>query len=196
MFQQWAEHPDGALYMYREFFATGLTVDQHAAEILEHVTEPADPAHVERIMQAMRDPTDTRHRAPAAHELRGAWTEPPPRAILADHDAEDRATFERHFGRSTTPANKKVLAGIQAVQKRIKERRVFLFKDAVVRRDPELVKAGRPSCTAEEFASYVWADTPDKPKEQPVKDMDDGVDCVRYMVAKKDLGGRPNVRWM
>jgi phage terminase large subunit len=59
-----------------------------------------------------------------------------------------------------------------------------------------LVKAGRPTCTAEEFTSYVWADTPEHPKEQPVKDGDDGMDAGRYMVAKRDLGGRPNIRFM
>ena len=33
-------------------------------------------------------------------------------------------------------------------------------------------------------------------KEEPVKEMDDGMDATRYMVAKVDLGSRPNVRWM
>jgi PBSX family phage terminase large subunit len=183
--QHWAEDPEGILYLYREFFMTGLTVDQHAAEILEYVTEE-NPDWKPDPGSKVPEP---------AHMRRGKWTEPMPWAIICDHDAEDRATFARQIGHGTTKANKKVLAGIQATQKRIRERTVFIFKGCRVRRDPELVKAGKPTCTAEEFASYVWADTPEKPKEQPVKEGDDGMDCVRYMVAKKDLGGRPNVRW-
>lgn len=184
--QNWAEHPDGPLYLYREFFQTGLTVDLFVAEILERVTEE-NPDFKPDPAARLPEP---------AHMRRGAWIEPPPSAIICDHDAEDRATFERQIGRSTTKADKRVLAGIQAVQKRIRERRIFLFENCVVRRDPELVKAGKPACTAEEFASYVWDDTPEKPQEQPHKDQDDGMDGVRYMVAKRDLGGEPNIRWM
>jgi phage terminase large subunit len=33
-------------------------------------------------------------------------------------------------------------------------------------------------------------------KEEPVKQDDHGMDALRYMVAQRDLGGRPNVRWL
>ena len=44
--------------------------------------------------------------------------EPAPRAVICDHDAEDRATLERHLGYSTIAAMKDVLPGIEAVQAR------------------------------------------------------------------------------
>ncbi len=46
--------------------------------------------------------------------------EPRPSAIICDHDAEDRATFERHTGYDTVPAYKPITMGIQAVQKRLR----------------------------------------------------------------------------
>jgi phage terminase large subunit len=67
-----------------------------------------------------------------------------------------------------------------------------LLRDALVQRDEELVDAQRPVCTAEEFGGYVWVPG----KEQPVKVDDHGMDCVRYLVAQLDAGGRPRVRWM
>lgn len=51
-----------------------------------------------------------------------------------------------------------------------------------------------PVCTAEEFGGYVWMDS--KTKEEPVKEQDDGMDAMRYVVAERDLGVRPRVRWM
>ena len=165
--QCWAEDGDGRLFLYRELYHTGKTVDEHAKDVLRIV-------------------------AP-----RGEWTEPSPMAIVTDHDAEGRATLEKALGRSTVPAHKKVTEGIQAVQRRLRDRRLFIMRGCRVRRDPELADAGKPTCTEEEIPGYVWADTPSgQPKEQPVKDNDDGCDAMRYMVAKRDLGGRPNVRFM
>ena len=41
----------------------------------------------------------------------------------------------------------------------------------------------------------MWAIKPGgELKEEPVKEMDDGMDAMRYMVAERDLGGRPSVR--
>jgi len=120
--------------------------------------------------------------------------EPRPREVICDWDAEGRATLENALGIGTVKADKRVLEGIDAVQTRFRDRRVLIFKDARVYRDPELVEAHRPTCTAEELPGYVWADF--KTREQPVKEQDDGCDALRYMVAQRDLGGRPRVRWM
>ncbi len=46
--------------------------------------------------------------------------EPPPRAIVCDHDAEGRATLERYLRRATTPAVKRVMEGLQAVDSRLR----------------------------------------------------------------------------
>jgi phage terminase large subunit len=166
--QHWAEDHDGRLWLYREFYRTGRTVDQHAEEVL-NVVAPVD-ASGERV-----------------------WLEPVPRAVVTDHDAEDRATLERALGRSTTAANKKVSPGLQAVQRRLRDRRLFIMRDCRVFRDESLADGGRPTCTAEEFPGYVWADH--ATKEQPRKEDDDGLDALRYVVAQRDLGGRPNLRW-
>ena len=73
-----------------------------------------------------------------------------PRAVICDHDAEDRATLERHLGMGTSPAKKTVSDGIQAVQSRLKAKadgkpRLFVLQDAVVKRDPKLVEAHHPA---------------------------------------------------
>ncbi len=161
--QCWAEDPDGRLYLYRELFRTQKTVDQHAQKILSLVLNN-----------------------------RGAWTEPRPRAIICDHDAEGRAVLERELGQGTEPAHKAVLEGIEAVQKRLRIQKdgrplLYILRDARQAEDPELRDSGRPTCTIDEFPSYVWAT---KQKEQTQKDNDDGMDAMRYMCAHKDFGIR------
>src|SRR5690606_26830771 len=86
---------------------------------------------------------------------RGQWTEPRPQAVICDHDAEDRATLQRHLGMGTIAADKRVSVGIQAVQRRLRTEgdgrpRLMILRDALVERDPELAEARKPTCTAEE----------------------------------------------
>lgn len=139
--------------------------------------------------------------------------EKPPYALVCDHDAEDRATLERHLGRPTRPANKTVSEGIQAMAARFRldgrgRPRIMFMRDAVVhgqttpedpdrapvwKHDPELVTMKRPACTADELPGYVWND---KKAEQPVKEMDDGCDAGRYAVAQIDLQPRSRIRIM
>lgn len=172
--QCWAEDGDGRLYLYRELYRTRRLVEDHAKDILRLV-------------------------APG-----GTWREPRPRAVICDHDAEDRATLERHLGMSTAAARKTVSDGIQAVQARLRPAgdghpRLFVFRDALAQRDSELEDAKRPACTAEEVPGYVWAVKPGNVeglKEEPVKENDHGADALRYLVAERDLGGRPRVRFM
>lgn len=165
--QWWAVDPDGRMYLYREIYRTHRTVDQHAADILAAVTD--------------RD---------------GRWVEPRPAAIVCDHDAEGRAVLERELGMATTAAKKTVLDGIQAVQARLRAAgdgrpRLFLVRDAVVRRDEALVDAKKPVCTADEVTGYVWDTGRGKDaREQPLKVDDHGCDAMRYAVTYVDLLGR------
>jgi PBSX family phage terminase large subunit len=133
------------------------------------------------------------------------------RAIVCDHDAEDRATLERHLtcrcdGRlelpvtcGTTPAKKDVSPGLQAVAQRLKAAgdgrpRLRLVRDGLIARDPHLDERKLPCSTEEEIEGYVW-DTavpklnPDGSarKEEPLKLNDHGCDAMRYMVAYFDL---------
>jgi len=171
--QWWTEDPDGRLYMYREIYMTRRIVEDHAKQIL-------------RLMK-------TQH-----------GQEPEPSAIICDHDAEDRATLERHLGMSTTAAHKDVKPGIEAVQARLRpagdgKPRLFICRDALVERDPALDDAKKPCCTADEIVEYVWdpSSSPSlqgQPKEAPLKRNDHGCDCMRYLVAQRDLMGVPRFR--
>lgn len=171
--QWWAEDPDGRLFLYRELYQTRQTTDQHARTMLKAVTT--------------RD---------------GRWREPRPRGIICDHDAEGRAVLERELGMGTSAATKTVTDGLQAVQQRLRPAgdgrpRLFLMRDSLLARDPELVETSKPTSSFEEIVGYIWADTPGKPpKEEPRKEDDHGMDAMRYIVAERDLGVRPRVRWM
>lgn len=186
----WAEDHDGRLFMFREHYMTGRLVEDHAADILATCTR-LDP--------------DYRHpegRPRYAYHGR-VWTEPRPRMVICDHDAEDRATLERHLGMSTVPAWKTVKDGIEAVKARLRDAgdgraRLFAFEDCLVERDVALVEAKRPASVLEEVGGYVWAPGRDgKPlKEEPVKLDDHGLDQLRYMCATLDLAPRPRVRMM
>ena len=115
--------------------------------------------------------------------------DPRPRAVICDHDAEDRATFERHAKVKTTAAHKSVSPGIQAVASRLKRAgdgrpRLFLLRDSLVERDQQRVDAGLPACTEQEIEGYVWDTSSGRKKgEEPVKRDDHGMDALRYMVA-------------
>lgn len=134
----------------------------------------------------------------AAQGLRLSANEPRPRAIITDHDAEDRATFERHTGMKTTAAQKNVKGGIQAVQERLRVQpdgkpRLFILEDSLVERDQMLKAEGRTTSTEEEFTSYVWDQRKSgvvREKEVPVKEDDHGMDNIRYMTAHLDLRKR------
>lgn len=119
--------------------------------------------------------------------------DPKPRAVICDHDAEDRATFERHAGLRTTAAHKAVSPGIQATASRLKASgdgrpRLFFLRDSLVERDESLTDRGLPTCTEEEIEGYVWDTRAGRKKgEEPLKEHDHGMDCTRYMVADRDL---------
>lgn len=196
--QCWAEDPDGRLWLYREIYRTKTLVEDHAKKILRQVR---------RCKECCKSKAAD-HDCHTCERCDLEWTEPKPRAVICDHDAEDRATLERHLELSTSPAHKSVSDGIQAVQARLKPAgdgrpRLVIVRGALVERDAELDEAKRPCCTEEEVTGYVWdrgsamqqaADKP--PKEIPVKENDHGMDAMRYMVAERDLGGRPNIRWL
>jgi phage terminase large subunit len=168
--QLWAEDPDGRLYLVREWVRTRMLVEDHANVIRDRL---------------LKD-------------------QPRPRAIITDHDAEGRATLERGLGMGTQAAHKTVSDGIQAFDARLKAQpdgrpRLFVFRDALLERDAEMDAQSLPIGLAEEVSGYVWAVKPGNQtglKEEPVKENDHSMDAGRYMVAARDLGGRPRVRWL
>jgi len=115
---------------------------------------------------------------------------------VADHDAEDRATLQRH-GVPTIPAKKDISPGVQAVEERLRiagdgKPRLFLLRGSLVKKDKSLEAKHLPTCTEEELLRYAWPKAPDgKPlKEQPVKVNDHGCDALRYLCAYLDLTTR------
>jgi terminase large subunit-like protein len=174
--QWWAQDPDGRLYRYREIYKTKTLVEDHCLDIAIQ--------------------SGWFHLLPRNHEKYKVrpvdWADPLPRDIVCDHDAEDRATFERHLGLYTTPAKKTVSDGIQAVASRLKPQgdgkpRLYFLRDALVERDPDLAQRKLPTCFEEEIDSYVWAQTPSGIKEEPVKANDHAQDACRYITAYFDL---------
>jgi hypothetical protein len=169
--QWWAQDPDGRLYLYREIYHTKRTVDVLARQALAQVRDPD-----------------------------GRWTEPRPRAIVCDHDAEGRAVLERELGMSTVAATKNVTEGIQAVQARLRPAgdgrpRWFVMRDSIVERDQDLADVRKPTSTPEEVVAYIWDTAAGKPpKETPRKVDDHGMDAARYVVAEIDLAARPRIR--
>jgi len=191
--QMWAMDPDGRLYLFKEIYKTGRLVEDHAKFVREKMLKGK----------------------------RGA--EPAPVMVVADHDAEGRATFEEKLvmlvahqdeqgmttlreklGVSTTPAHKSVLEGIEAVKARLKVQadgkpRLYICRDARIEVDQALVDKKLPTCTQEEILEYAWGknvshDRDRIPKEAPRKLNDHGMDAMRYLVAAVDLVGRPSIR--
>lgn len=158
----YARDGDGRLFCYRELYKTKTLVEDHAKQIRA----------VSRWGQDGGDPL--------------------PREIICDHDAEDRATLERHLGMYTMPAVKNVSAGIQVTAARYRaagdgKPRLVHFRDALIERDPDLVARKKPTCTIEEVDGYVWKETLTGKKEEPVKEDDHGMDTDRYISARFDL---------
>lgn len=123
-------------------------------------------------------------------------TEPPPRAIVCDHDAEGRATLERYLRLSTKPAYKAIRDGIQAVAARLRvagdgKPRLFLLAGSLLEVDPDLAEGRQPTCTEDEMESYIW-DTRNGRKggEEPLDKDNHGNDSLRYLVAFVDNIGR------
>ncbi len=119
---------------------------------------------------------------------------PVPRAIVCDHDAGDRAVFERHTGLLTLPAFKDIQPGIQAVKRRLKldwgprGPGIRIIRDSLVSADKELEEDGKPTKTEDEFDGYVWDEkynrlVNSKKDELPVDKDNHGVDPTRYITA-------------
>ncbi len=192
VWQDWAVDNDGEMWLHREIYLTGRLVEDHARQILRYVT---------RLPKGV----DGDGEDPLAElsDGRRVWREPKPWRIVCDHDAEGRATLERHLGMSTVAANKTVLPGIEAVAARLRfaeggKPRLHLMRDARQHDpDPVLVEAAKPTCTVEEFPGYVWDTGAGKAlKEAPLKENDHSMDALRYAVVELDLAPSPNVRFM
>ncbi|MBP7570789.1 MAG: terminase [Acidobacteria bacterium] len=154
-----AGDPDGRLYIYRQWYMSGVIVEDHARRIVAE-------SQGERIAMT-----------------------------TADHDAEDRATLERH-GVHTLPAYKPISVGIQAVATRLRPAgdgrpRLFVVRGSLLARDEGLAKKRQPVNTEQEFDAYVWPKDQSgrSLKEVPVDAYNHALDALRYLVVQLDLRG-------
>lgn len=180
--QFWARDPDDRLYLFREFYKTKTLVEDVAVEVKNMYQEDLDNCRNLVLARLEGKEPDQNTRA----MLDELPTMIRPRVVLADHDAEDRKTLEKHAGITTQSAPKSVLAGINAVAERLKvvegtgKPRLMILRGARFNApDDGLVEAKKPTCTMEEMEGYVWANS--KTKEQPVKESDHGNDPLRYL---------------
>ena len=68
---------------------------------------------------------------------------------------------------------------------------LFLFANALVRRDPLLVEVKKPTCTEEEIEAYVWDRVTggrlgERLLEAPADRDNHGMDAKRYLVMHRD----------
>ncbi len=99
-------------------------------------------------------------------------------AIACGPDQPAYIQAYQQAGLPAQPADNSVLPGINAVQERLKAKRLFIVRDSLRHPDQDLIQARKPHQVEDEFPGYVWSDS--KTKEIPVKELDDGMDMTRY----------------
>jgi PBSX family phage terminase large subunit len=162
--------PDGRLIIYDEIYRTKTLVQDHAKALLRRAGAWDDRLNTYNWMRPQADR---------------------PEKIFCDHDAEDRATLERHLGLKVYPADKAVSSGIQAVAARLiragdgKPRLGIARNSRNHVADPDLLDAKKPARLTEEFDGYIWHTKNDV----PVKADDHALDALRYLVMGID--GKP-----
>jgi phage terminase large subunit len=113
-------------------------------------------------------------------------------AIIADHDAEDRATLHE-AGLHTIAAKKDIRVGIQAVEERLNVQgdgkpRLYITEGACIEADRDLYREYpgdlHPCSTEHEFPVYAWPPSKDgkADKEVPLDLNNHGMDALRYIV--------------
>jgi hypothetical protein len=179
----YAKGPDDELYMYREIYMTQRTVEEHAQTIMDIVCPEIEEKWYDHFNKVERVRT------------KREWIEPMPQAVICDWDAEGRRTFEKKTGLGTQPAIKWVSDGINAHKERLKIDHngvcgFYLMEDSLVERDQNLADKLLPTCTKDEYPSYVWKVSNDgRIQDEPVKKDDHGMDTDRYITGFFDLKG-------
>lgn len=111
-----------------------------------------------------------------------------PQALVCDHDPSGQATLVRHILALTgLPADKlRVVSaykdrddGIAAVRARLRSEKFYVFRNSLATPDQRLLDHGRPNGAVQEFEQYIW----------DVKEGDDAMDMIRYVIAQIDLIG-------
>ena len=158
--QWWAVDGDGRMILYREIYKTRMALED-LAELCKQYNE------ADKVMGVR------------------------PAVFFYDHAAGIRLK-----GVPCRAANKSVEPGLKLVNQRLRRAgdgkpRMVLYRTARVHpADPRQVASHKPTCTAEEFAQYVWDIRQDGwNKDQPLKERDDGMDCCRYAAMAAAMSG-------
>ena len=163
--QWWAEDHDGRLYLYREWYQTKMTVDQHADRILAESKGEPQP-------RAIICDHDAEGRAQLERKV-GQHTLAANKTVTEGIQAVQRRLRDPGDGRP----------------------RLFMLRDSLVTPDADLRQRSKPTWSGEEITGYIWDMGKDPPKEVPVKEDDHGMDAMRYMVAHMDLTQRQVKAW-
>lgn len=191
-----ATDPDGRLWIYKQMVRTQALVEDLAKVILGEFAE--EKRHIRRAIGMERNKKKSELGEQEAalwflNSLESVDAKVRPRAIICDHDAEDRATLQRHLNMQTTPAHKLISPGIQAVQSRLRVQpdgrpRLLIGRNSLMGRDPKMEAGKLPIGLAEEMEGYVWdVGNGRKRGEEPLKLNDHAVDSLRYLVAYLDV---------
>jgi len=104
--------------------------------------------------------------------------------VLCDPSRPEYIAKYRKAGLNAEGAFNQVLPGIDGVQARMARNGLYIVRNCSRHIDNGLKEVHKPYRVEDEFASYVWANS--KSKEQPVKNLDDGMDMTRYAVGYVD----------
>lgn len=124
-----------------------------------------------------------------AEKIDAAWRKWKLRAVAADPEEPGNIDKVRRMGVPIQPAFNDWMPGVDAVRKRIDDRRMFIVRDCLESADQSLSDDRKPTCLEQEIPGYVYAKTKDG---RPIKEAaDPGVpdhacDAARYAVAWVD----------
>lgn len=151
--------PDDRVYVYREFYSTGVRVEDLARWAKREVEEGREPLPIHAVCDHNPD-------ALATFQIYG-----PPGCPLTNADKGDK------------------VCGIHDTQELFEFQadgrpRIFIAQDGRANpADPALEGAGLPTSCREEFDGYVWNDkNPDRIRDEPVDKDNHAMDALRYAV--------------
>lgn len=133
--------PDDTLYIYRQFYHTKYDSDQ----LVDVVKQYSENENI--------------------------------RKVIADYGDASGINLFKRAGYSVVNSDKDITRGLQLVRQRfdidpVKQKpSLYIFKDSLIKTDPELVKKGKPTCLQEELTLYQWApeDRYGRSKEIPMQ---------------------------
>lgn len=151
---------------YTVFLRAAVTDDGKIFIFAEHAARRGLlKNHAEEINRILNmDPAGIGDRRPDLDPVGAVW---------ADHDAQDRLELDA-LGIPTIPAVKgEKIVGINCVRQRLRDDTLFFVENTTPH-------------TLSEIPYYVWSPT----KDEPIKERDDGLDAVRYLVGGFDIDTR------